>query len=187
MSKLLQSCAMADLHQRRGLRTAARRPDNINDHLSDRIEDGWRRPSWSYGIAGVDLTITPANVIISNGTRQLGVAGETITAGMPVYLNGSNLLMKADANASAAAAAAVGISLHGATVNQPLAYLGSDNEVLAFGAILTVNTCYIVSATAGGIAPIADNATGWYLQVLGFAITTSTLKLKLFTSGVATA
>lgn len=188
MSKLLQSCEMAGLHPRRGLRAAARRPDSVTDHLADRIDDGYRRQAALLAMAGLDLTITPANVLISSGTKQFGTAGETITAGCPIYLKSSDSkLWLSDADASAEAASAVGISLHAALAGQPLAYLGSNGDILAFGAILTVNVCYITSDTAGLIRPIADIDAGDWLQVLGFAITTSTLKLNMFTSGVQTA
>lgn len=185
MSNLLRACQMADIHPRRRPQVAARRPDSITDHLPS---EGRRhiRNSFFFGVYGLDLVITPANIKISTGTRQTGTAGESITAGQAVYLKASdNKLWRADANESSAASAAIGIALHAALADQPLAYLGSDNDVLAMGAILTVNTCYVVSANPGGIAPIADMAAGWFLNTLGFAITTSTLKLRIFASGVA--
>lgn len=133
------------------------------------------------------LTITAANVAPSTGavidrTRN---AGETITAGMPVYVDTTtNKYMKADSNASAAAATVYGIALHGASNGQPLA-VQTDGDI-TMGATLTVNTAYVAGATtAGDVNPIADLTTGWYGCLLGIAISTSVLRMAIRNTGVA--
>jgi hypothetical protein len=137
-----------------------------------------------------DLTITAANITPGTTTgyspvKVTGTAGETITAGQSVYLSSDGKVYKADANSSSTTAAAVGISLHGATANQPLTYQtgGSMN----FGAILTAGTYYVASATAGGIAPTADLTTGWYSTLLMYAYSTSVGIITPTATGIAVA
>lgn len=125
------------------------------------------------------LTITASAV--KKGTGALFnanyTAGETITAGMPVYLNSSDgKLYKCDANLSQAASLPVGISLHAALADQVLAYQYAGT--LAFGAILTAGKIYVVGASAAGdINPSDDLASGWYTNILGIAQSTSNLLL----------
>lgn len=130
-----------------------------------------------------DLTITPANVVWSSGPKATGVAGETVTAGMPVYLKESDgKFWKADNNAGAAPSMVYGLTLHGAAADQPL-NVALATAIVSFGAILTVGETYIQSSTAGGIAPIADVSTN-YVSYVGVGKTTSTMLLLLTGSGV---
>lgn len=136
------------------------------------------------------LTITAANVTPNTSTVVPtyfdGIAGATVTAGMPVYADStdSGKLKAADANASAAAARVVGIAMHGATAGQPLRIM-TDGE-LNYGAILTVGEIYVAGAgTAGDINPCDDLTAGWYTTILGWARTTSILRVKIAISGVA--
>lgn len=113
-----------------------------------------------------DVSITAANVVHDiNAAYGSGVAGVTITAGQVVYLDaGTNTIKLADANASSATADAVGIALHGALSGQPIKYqTGGDITV---GGTVTVGGAYVVSATPGGIAPVADLTSGWYTKLL---------------------
>src|SRR3954467_13132210 len=101
-----------------------------------------------------NLTVTAASVLASSTALKLqGIAGETITAGQPLYKNAtaSNRLKLADANASAATSAVVGIALNSASAGQPVTYVYDDNAFTP-GATLTVGQAYCVSATAGAIA-----------------------------------
>lgn len=131
----------------------------------------------------MDLTITAADVQDSSSTKSSGVAGETITAGQVVYLKSSDSrLWKAQCDGTAAEATAVGVAAHAALAGQPLAYYASGT--IDIGAT-TVKTVYVVSATAGGIAPIADLATGNYISILGVASATDgTLVLNIRNTGV---
>lgn len=136
-----------------------------------------------------DVTVTASGVapIDGNTVTDSGVAGETITAGQPVYRNpnDSNKFYKTDANLSLAAAQVVGIALHAALAGQPLKIaIGGD---LTFGSGLTAAIHYICSATAGGIAPVADLTTGWYSSAIGIATSASVLRIKLNVSNVAAA
>ena len=101
-----------------------------------------------------------------------GTAGETVTAGQAVYLKSSDSkLWLADANGSVDTAAAVGVSLHAALAGHPLTYISAGS--LNFGAILLAGKYYVVSATPGGIAPVADLTTGRYSTQLIWAYSTS--------------
>lgn len=129
------------------------------------------------------LSVTAASVApVTSGNYpsiidRSKTAGETITAGMPVYINTSDgKAYKTDSNASAAAAVAYGIAVSGASAGQPIAICtGGD---LTAGATLTANTAYIVgAATAGDINPIADITTGWYGCLLGISISTTVLRM----------
>jgi hypothetical protein len=115
-----------------------------------------------------DLTITAANVVAGAGaTRNTGTAGETITAGQVVYLKAADAkLWLAQADGTAAEAEAVGIALHGALANQPLNYLASG--ALTIGATTAVGAVYVVSATAGGVAPYADLVATNRVTLLGY-------------------
>jgi hypothetical protein len=119
-----------------------------------------------------DITVVAATVAWASGAIQSGTAGETITAGMPVYLKTSDSrLWKAQCDGTAAEAAAVGISLHASLAGQPLAYAGNGSVINIGGT--TAKTVYVVSAAAGAVAPIADLVTGNYITRLGHASGTS--------------
>lgn len=132
----------------------------------------------------VDLTITAANIIAGSGANNdNGTAGETITAGQCLYLDSSDSKYKlADSNAAGKDVVA-GISLHAALNGQPIKFITGGN--LAMGAILTVGETYCLSETPGGIAPIADLATGEKVSILGVATTTSNLAISRNNTGVA--
>lgn len=136
----------------------------------------------------VDLTITPANVVVS-GTGQNrvnGTAGETVTAGKAVYLDPtSHKWMLADNNHPTIAAArkAGGVALNGASLNQPITVLTSGDVTI--GATMTANIPYFLSDTPGGICPIADVGTGEYLCQIGLAKSTTVLAVGIQATGVA--
>lgn len=131
-----------------------------------------------------DVSVTATSVAVASDTViERGFAGATITAGQTVYLSSSGTWLLADANASATTANVQGIALNGAASGQPVAVAvgGSLNP----GFTVTVGAVYVLSATAGGIAPVADLATGWYTGIVGVGITSSNLRLIMFRAGVA--
>lgn len=133
-----------------------------------------------------DLSITAASVTLTSGSTQSGTAGASITAGQALYVDtsDSNKLKLADANDTAAKAVVAGIALHAAASGQPIKYATAD-AVINPGATCTVGEIYVVSTTAGGIAPVADYTTGQYLGLIGYATAAGALKLICQTSGVA--
>lgn len=131
-----------------------------------------------------DLSITAASVVAQTGAIiENGTAGTTITAGQTVYLDTATSTYKlADTDLSAAASVLRGVALHASLSGQPLAICtgGSIN----LGATLTVGLLYVLSATAGGVCPIADLTTGAYPNILGFATTASLLTINIQRAGV---
>ena len=132
-----------------------------------------------------DITVTAANVHIYGGAIiEVVQFGEAMTAGQSTYQLSSDLkYYKADTDASAAAAAAKGVVITGAATG---AYgVICNSGAIDVGATLTVGVPYIVSATAGGIAPAPDFAgyTGAFEQHLGYASAADTLVLAPATTG----
>ena len=135
-----------------------------------------------------DITVTAANVVAPSGQENIrvGTAGEAITAGQSVYIDtaDSDKIKLADNNASAATATAAGVSVTGAGNGEPVVYaIGGDYDT---GGTVVKGGVYVVSATAGGIAPEADLASGNYTSVLGVASSTSNITIKINNSGITT-
>lgn len=130
-----------------------------------------------------DLSITAANVKPGTTcTTTNGTYGETVTAGQAVYKSASdNYYYKAECDSTTAKAAAVGIALNSGSQYQPATILTSGN--CSIGATVTVGSVYIVSATAGGIAPTTDLASTNYVTILGVGDTAATLLIKINASG----
>lgn len=130
-----------------------------------------------------DLSVTASAVVAgSNATRDTGIAGETITAGKAVFLNAAtNRWMLSDNNGTGTREVK-GIALNGASANQPLAVL-KDGDI-TIGATLVAGTDYWLSATAGGICPRADLATGMDTIQIGVAKSTSVLAVAIQDPGV---
>lgn len=132
---------------------------------------------------GVAYTITAANVLASAYARKdAGILGQAgMTAGMPVYKNAAdnNRLYKCDANESLAAAACCGILLTGGGIGQTAIYTDDDPQFQP-GFTLTAGDVAIVDGSAaGGVAPVGDLASGWFPTVLGPAISTTKMCLKI--------
>lgn len=133
-----------------------------------------------------DLSVTASAVLAGSGAQiEHGTAGASITAGQVVYFDSTtNTFKLADCDsATAAVRAPYGIALHAAYSGQPLAVAKSGP--VTFNAIFTAGLAYYLSATAGGIAPVADLSTGAYPSVLGMAISTTVLDIDIQSSGVA--
>jgi hypothetical protein len=135
-----------------------------------------------------DLSITAANVVPGVGAKiRNGTAGAAVTAGQVVYLDPADSRFKlADCdNASATVRNAYGIALHAAAIGQPLAvqYAGE----LTMGATLAAGVAYYLSPNAGGIAPVADIASGDHTVIIGMAKTTAIMTVGIRASGAALA
>jgi hypothetical protein len=136
-------------------------------------------------VHAADVTITAANVVSgTNSTFLDGTSGATITAGQVVYLDSTTKTFKlADCDTGTAAqAVVVGIALHGASSSQPLKIQTAGS--ITVGGTLVVGEIYVLSGTAGGIAPKADLAPADRVSVLGVATSASVLLLKPIISGV---
>jgi hypothetical protein len=134
-----------------------------------------------------NITQTPANVTVIGevGTIDRVTGGESITQGMPVYLASTGRWLQHDANTAAAASSQQGIAM------QPCSGDGvkfgickTKGATINLGATLVKGTVYVVSATKGAICPQADLTTGDYVQILGIADTTSTIKSLFEPTGI---
>jgi hypothetical protein len=136
-----------------------------------------------------DVSITAAQVAPISGTANEtrfsdGISGATVTAGQPIYkdASASNQFKLADGNASLAAATVEGIALHGATSGQPLRCANGGYYYPGFAVV--PGGVYVLSTTAGGIAPVADLTSDNYTTVLLIGVTTATAKIVNATAGV---
>lgn len=128
----------------------------------------------------VDLSITATSVAPSaNAIIRSATAGATITAGKLVYKSATdNKLYLADGDsATAATRDCVGIALVSSAAGAPCAYVIED-PALVIGATVTNGTIYVLSATAGGIAPAADLTTGWYATVVAVGTSSTTVAFR---------
>ena len=133
-----------------------------------------------------DLSITAANVLASGSAITVrGVAGATIARGQAVYLDSADSKYKlADTNsATAAVRNVVGIALCDAANNQPIVICTEDADFTP-GATLTAGERYYLSATAGGIMPSGDLASGDYPAFL-FVATSATKAVFKIVKGTA--
>jgi hypothetical protein len=136
-----------------------------------------------------DLTITAASVLPGSGAvKETGTAGASITAGQAVYKDASDsgkFKLCDNDSATAAVRAFYGIALHAAGSGQPLTVL--KEGPITIGATVAVGTVYMTSSTAGGIAPVADAATGDYVTVIGIGTSTTVIEVQPLAAGAAVA
>lgn len=134
-----------------------------------------------------DLSVTAANVAtVSGGVCKDFVAGEAIAAGQCVYLKSSNnkwMLAQADGTAeevggTPAAPTRFGIAVSTGVLNQFMAV--QETGIITMGATVTVGKIYVVSAAAGGVAPVADITVSTHkLTVLGIGASASTIDMAM--------
>lgn len=108
----------------------------------------------------VDLSITAANVKWTSGTRPRQViAGAAITRGQALRLDAAtNEYVPADASAAGTSDATAIALTDGQDGSDMLVALAG--AVVNIGATTTAGTAYVLSGTAGGIAPVADLGAG---------------------------
>lgn len=132
-----------------------------------------------------DLSVTAASVLPgATATIQTGVAGATITAGQPLYKDSSDGNSLKPAQATSTKYQCVGIAIGGAADGQYVSYVTKDDDFTP-GATVAVGVAYFVSATAGGLAPIADATTGDYVSVV--MVGKSTTKCKVYCDAITRA
>lgn len=139
-----------------------------------------------------DITVTAANLRIGANARvaRRQLAGATITRGKVVYkdTSDSDKWKLADADVAGLVSGAntdVGIALQDVGADQYFDVLLEDDDFTP-GATLVVNTAYVLSATAGGIAPAADITTDWRGVYLMFAKSTTKAILRITKTGATT-
>ena len=130
-----------------------------------------------------DVSITVANVSLrASPSGSVVQVGEAVTAMEPIYLKAADSkYYLGDANDSAMAAV-VGIAVTPASADE-YTYMVTAGTI-DIGGTTVKGTTYILSATAGGIAPISDLASGMYATILGTASdTTGTIELAIKATG----
>ncbi len=126
-----------------------------------------------------NLTITAANVVLTaDSVPFYGTAGETLVQGQPVYYRDSDLRWwKAESGDTVAKAQATAIVVTPAVAGGQVGLCGTGS--LSLGAILTLNTLYVLSATNGLICPIADLVATDWVTLIGVPKSTSVLQLTI--------
>lgn len=132
-----------------------------------------------------DLSITAANVKLISGPSHQLPAGATLTAGQAVYKEAATKKAKLSDNDSATAEvrAIHGVTLHGASLDQPIT-VADNGAVVDFGAILTAGVDYYLSGTPGAICVRADVVSTDDPIRIGMALTTAHLQLDFNDPGV---
>ena len=132
-----------------------------------------------------DVTQTPASVVLgTDAVTSTGTAGATIVAGDVLYkdLTDGGELKLTDADAALTAVIA-GIAVSGAADKQLVSY--QHGGPINPGGALVKGTIYVASVTPGNIAPQADLVSGDFVSILGVAISTTEIQLKINNSGIA--
>ncbi len=133
-----------------------------------------------------DLTITAANVKKGASAKtEEGLGAVALTAGLAVYKEAATSKFRpTDADSATPEARAVyGVTLNACAADQPVVVHKKGR--LAIGATVAVATPYFASATAGGICPVGDLASGMYPTLIGFAVSTTEIDVNIVAAGVA--
>lgn len=131
-----------------------------------------------------DLTITAEDVINSDAATIIkGDSASAISAGQVVYKLANGKFGLADADGISPLFKVAGIAINStAGADQPLSVCTND-PVFGTGATgLVSGDIYVLSATAGGIAPASDLAEDMNVQILGVAISDTEIYLKIVNS-----
>lgn len=133
-----------------------------------------------------NLVVVPNAIQHLSGGRATMVAGGTLSAGDPVYIDtaDSNKIKQADSNA-AGKDDVYGIVLEDCVTDDEVA-VATTGARIDLGATLGVGTLYVLSDTAGKICPAADLSTGEKVTLLGVGEETDVMWLNLWTTGVTT-
>ena len=135
-----------------------------------------------------DLAIAAGEVALVSGKSLSAVAGEAMTAGMPIRRDStSQKMLKSDASA-AATADCDGISLSTAGLDEIVIYADpASGPVINLGSTgaPTKGTSYGVSVNSGKIAPLSDLVATNVVTQLGVGDSGNQLKHKVHNSGVA--
>lgn len=131
------------------------------------------------------LVVTDTSVSFTSGQAIQGVIGETVTAGMAVYIKASDgRLYKSQADGTSAEAAAVGVVLNGGGAGQYCNY-AANGSTINIGATTAKNVMYHVHTTAGSIGVASDLSSGHYVTRMGYATATDgTFVIDIKATGV---
>lgn len=124
-----------------------------------------------------DVSQTAASVKWVSGKRPfVGKAGAAIAAGNQLYLDLTTLKYKlADAD-NADTSEFAGVALSDGVDGRDM-LIAPPGAVINWGATLTAGTIYVMSTTAGGVAPWADLSAGDYVVVLAIGAGTANAEI----------
>lgn len=137
------------------------------------------------------LTITATNVVAGDGAVVVKdfPFGETVTAGMSVYLKASDSKWwKAQADGTAdqsGSGVRLGIALNGGAANQPAAVQTGGR--LTIGATVAAGVFYYVGLGAGEIGPAGDLGSTNYVSQIAYGVSTSVVVVNPLATGVVLA
>lgn len=128
-------------------------------------------------ITGDDVRLVGGGIL----ARTNRTYGEAVTPVMPVYqLSGQYL--KADCTSSGKAEVR-GLTLINGDLDGP-SILVPNGSKLDLGAVLTQGLPYYVGATAGTLVPYTDLVSGNYVTRVGFAESSSILRVDIDITGI---
>lgn len=124
--------------------------------------------------SAADVSVTAANFQPGAGAKfHTGIAGSTITAGQLIAISPSTgRFVLADAN-DVSLCQVIGISAHAAINGQPLAVVWYADNLICGATLSMTNPLYVLSGTAGGIAPSADLSAGGMFPAVVIIATSS--------------
>ena len=137
--------------------------------------------------------VTTGNAVIFSGPGFTdGIAGATLSPLQSVYLDRTQTPPKwelADADTEATAGVAsneVGITLNAATDGGHVR-VAHTGRITSSDTTFTVGEIYVVSTTAGGIAPYSDLTSGDVLTILGVGATATSIDVDVWPTGITLA
>lgn len=132
-----------------------------------------------------DITITAANVKKGAGAVIVhGILADAVTAGQALYRLADGTYGLADSNGgSALHKRPAGIALNGGSAGQPVAIQTAGR--IHIGGTVTPGEIYVLSGTAGGVAPEGDLASGMDVAILGVGYDADEIALNINASGIA--
>jgi hypothetical protein len=130
-----------------------------------------------------DLSVTATSVAFTSGETGAAAAAAAITAGAVVYINASGLVALAQSDGTATEATIAGVALNGGNSGQLITY-AKNGSVINIGATLVLGDIYCASVTAGAAGRIEELASTNYISVLGYPLTTSSLKINIINTGL---
>jgi len=119
----------------------------------------------------------------SANLRQ-GTAGEGISNGEVVYKSSDGLFYKAEADSTAPVADVWGIAVNTAVTGSPLTVVTAG--IVTGASSVKQGQWYLLSNVAGDLAEVAADLTedGSYVTFIGIGLTTTSLTIQPFASGV---
>lgn len=133
------------------------------------------------------ITIAPSAIPTPEGAViRTKPFGETVTAGMPVYLHSDGKVYKTDVDGTAAQKACYGIAMNGGILDEDCDVLiSATGPVTLTASGITVGSPYYAgSAASGSIVPFGDLDGSDVVIYLGTGYSATQIMYKLHVTGV---